>query len=251
MPVKNAVAKSWAITPSSDGLRWSAWPAGNKPGTNPAIGGFQQVGQLDGDGVSPISTPTFTTQADGSSLFIFTAADLSTISSVSHNKTGTVANLGSLAYSDWAPFGARCDWVQTFQGGTGTVASASNSINPQREKTLFAAEVRNGRTVADIDIVEVPLAEVVTSGSVVTTGPAVLFSCWWGAGDVSNPMDCILTSAAIADGWVQIADYTIDSLAHIQGALAYRVTTAPGTYACQWDHTPAQKAIMITLAVQA
>ena len=29
--VKNAVAKSWNILPSSDGKRWSAWPAGDKP----------------------------------------------------------------------------------------------------------------------------------------------------------------------------------------------------------------------------
>ena len=29
--IKNAVAKSWNILPSSDGKRWSAWPAGDKP----------------------------------------------------------------------------------------------------------------------------------------------------------------------------------------------------------------------------
>lgn len=31
MAVKNAIAKAWAITPSADGKRWSAWPAGDKP----------------------------------------------------------------------------------------------------------------------------------------------------------------------------------------------------------------------------
>lgn len=31
MAVKNAVAKTWSIAPSSDGKRWSAWPAGDKP----------------------------------------------------------------------------------------------------------------------------------------------------------------------------------------------------------------------------
>ena len=32
MPAKNAVAKAWNVTPSSDGKRWSAWPAGDKYG---------------------------------------------------------------------------------------------------------------------------------------------------------------------------------------------------------------------------
>lgn len=31
MTVKNVVGKTWAITPSADGKRWSAWPAGDKP----------------------------------------------------------------------------------------------------------------------------------------------------------------------------------------------------------------------------
>lgn len=33
MAVKNAVAKSWGIVESSDGLLWSAYPAGDKPGS--------------------------------------------------------------------------------------------------------------------------------------------------------------------------------------------------------------------------
>lgn len=35
MAVKNAVAKTWSITPSADGKRWSNWPAGDKPTFNP------------------------------------------------------------------------------------------------------------------------------------------------------------------------------------------------------------------------
>ena len=31
MAVKNVAAKVWSITPSSDGKRWSAWPAGDRP----------------------------------------------------------------------------------------------------------------------------------------------------------------------------------------------------------------------------
>jgi IPT/TIG domain len=38
VPVKNAVAKTWSILPSSDGKKWSAWPAGDKYGaTGPNI----------------------------------------------------------------------------------------------------------------------------------------------------------------------------------------------------------------------
>jgi len=31
MAVKNATTKVWALTPSFDGLKYSAWPAGDKP----------------------------------------------------------------------------------------------------------------------------------------------------------------------------------------------------------------------------
>jgi hypothetical protein len=37
MPVKNAVAKAWSITPSGDTRRWSLYPAGDRPGSNPII----------------------------------------------------------------------------------------------------------------------------------------------------------------------------------------------------------------------
>lgn len=52
MAVKNAVAKAWSITPSSDGKRWSAWPAGDKPGTPtwaPAVG---EWGAISGSSLS-------------------------------------------------------------------------------------------------------------------------------------------------------------------------------------------------------
>jgi len=35
--VKNAIAKTWTITPSGDGKRYSDYPAGDKPGFNPII----------------------------------------------------------------------------------------------------------------------------------------------------------------------------------------------------------------------
>jgi len=37
MATKNAVAKAWTILPSGDGLLWSAFPAGDKPGLAPFI----------------------------------------------------------------------------------------------------------------------------------------------------------------------------------------------------------------------
>lgn len=49
MAVKNAVAKTWYLAPGADGLRWSTYPAGNKPVsgnpptllTDPQISAFQ------------------------------------------------------------------------------------------------------------------------------------------------------------------------------------------------------------------
>jgi len=46
MPIKNAIAKLWNITPSSDGKRWSAYPAGDKPsgGSAPTWNDLSAIG---------------------------------------------------------------------------------------------------------------------------------------------------------------------------------------------------------------
>lgn len=254
MAAKNAVAKAWAVTPSSDGKRWSAYPAGDKPIVSPSLGAYTSNYDIDNNGANPLVSPAIATQADGSSLLIFTALDLSKFFSVTHNKTGSVAALGSLAYTAWAPYGARMDWVQNLQGGSGQTASLTvDGSIAAREKTIFVVEVKNGRTLVLATPQELPAsgAAVVTSTAVTVDAAAVVVCCAWGDANVSNPMDMGVHADSLAEGWVQIGDVTINNAAHIQGAVAARVVSVGGTYACKWNFTPAQRALFFTAAVKA
>lgn len=255
MPPKNAIARAWQIKPSADGKRWSTHPAGDKSaGTAPSLGVFNGGYQQQGLGSNPLTVVAGDTQASGSSLLIFSAAKLDDVTSVTHNKTGTLSNLGSLAYTVWGPYGARLDAVSALTGGAGQ--SASMSLIPGNstdEKTLFVMEVRNGQTITLATPVELPAsgASVVTGNSISTSGAAVLFCCVWGDGNISTPMNLTVHADSIADGWTQIGDISIDGIAHIQGALAARTVSGAGTYSCKWDFNPAQRALFFTGKVEA
>lgn len=256
MAVKNAAAKAWDVSPSSDAKRWSAWPAGDKPSAGqPTLGAHAGAYQTVGAGSNPVTTPSRDTQASGSSLLIFSAFYLTEFGSLTHNKSGTINNVGQQAYTAWGPYGGRLDWVQSLVGGSGQTVSYSNSaLYATDEKTLFMVEVKNGQTLITPSplVAELPAsaASVVTSNSVTTTGPAVVLCCAWGDANISNPMDMAVHADSIAEGWTQIEDITLNDTAHIQGSLAAREVSGAGTYSCKWNFTPAQRALFFIVAVQ-
>lgn len=228
------------------------------PPPAPSLGTYQSAYDLHTVGVNPKTTPTFTTQADGSSLYVFAACDLNEFgtSGVSHNKTGAVSHVGSLQYTLWAPYGARMFRVQSLQGGTGqTVSMTVGAGAATAEKTIMAVEVMHGRTLQDWNVQELPAsaASSVTGPTVTTTGAAVLLSAWFGDASVSNPLSAAVSAASQADGWTLLPgmEITIDSQAHIQAALAARVVSGAGSYSCEWNHVPNQRALMFAAAVQA
>lgn len=225
-------------------------------GTAPSLGVHSGAYQTVGAGSNPITTPSRDTQASGSTLLIFSAFYLTEFSSLTHNKTGSLSNVSSQAYTAWGPYGGRLDLVQTLTGGTGQTASLSLSAPyATDEKTIFMVEVKDGQTLVTTSplVEELPAsaASVVTSNDVTTTGAAVVLCCAWGDANVSNPMDMTVHADSSAEGWSLIEDITIPSEAHIQGAIAARTVTGAGTYSCKWNFTPAQRALFFTVAVQA
>lgn len=225
-------------------------------GVAPSLGVHSGTYQTVGAGSNPITTPSRDTQSSGSSLLVFSAFYLTEFSSLTHNKTGSLSNVSSQQYTAWGPYGGRLDWVQSLTGGTGQTASLSLSAPyATDEKTIFMVEVKDGQTLVTTSplVEELPgsAASVVTSNSVTTTGAAVVLCCAWGDANVSNPLDMAVHADSIADGWSQIEDITINSEAHIQGAIAARTVSSAGTYSCKWNFTPAQRALFFTVAVQA
>jgi hypothetical protein len=231
------------------------WGVSLATAVGPSLGVYNGGYQQQGLGSNPLTVVAGDTQSSGSSLLIFSAAKLDDVISVTHNKTGTLSNLGSLAYTVWGPYGARMDAVASLTGGTGQSASISLIPgNSTDEKTMFVMEVKNGQTITLDTPAELPAsgASVVTGNSITTTGAAVLFCCVWGDGNISTPMNLTVHADSLAEGWSQIGDISIDGIAHIQGALAVRTVSGAGTYGgTKWDFDPAQRALFFAGKVQA
>lgn len=243
------------VTAAASSLR--ARPAAPPPAVAPSLGAFNQAFDIQGAGSNPLTVAVGATQAAGSSLLIFSASKLDEVAAsnpLTHNKTGTVAFVSSLAYAAWAPYGARMDWVPDLAGGSGQTASLTMlSSQATGEKTIFAMEVKNGRTLSLVTPTELVSAATPTCADVTTTGPAVLFCCVWGDANISPTMDLLVHADALAAGWVQIGDVSIGSdTQHIQGALAARVVSGAGTHSgCEWALTPSQRLLVFTGSVQA
>jgi hypothetical protein len=123
-----------------------------------------------------------------------------------------------------------------------SVAQGLNGSSNNDEITMFLAEVLGGSVVQDFTWNEVTSAGPTTSGNVTTTGPALLVAFWWGE-------DTSLSSISVDASWTIIEQQLLAS-SNIQGAMAVRVVSAPGTYNATWTASPAQAAQMWVAAVQ-
>lgn len=104
------------------------------------------------------------------------------------------------------------------------------------EISLSVVEVRGATAIEDTSWVERAAASTITSGSVTTSGPAILVAWWWGSGGV-RPKDS-LHVAVPGDGFTIVPAATglasLSASGYIQVAVATRVVSTAGTYSVTW-----------------
>lgn len=235
------------------------WGPSAAAAVTPSLGVYGQNYHLQGAGTNPLIVAVGDTQASGSSLLIFYACKLDEVATaptapVSHNKGGAVSFVDSLAYAAWTPYGARMDFVQDLAGGAGQTTSLTMlSTQATGEKTGFAMEVKNGKTLSLITPTELVSAATSSCSDITTTGPAELYCCVWGDANISPTMALQLHADALAAGWSQIGEVALgNDVQHIQGALAVRKVFGSGTWSgAKWNLTPSQRIMVFTGSVQA
>lgn len=192
-----------------------------------------------------LSTRPMATRATGSTMLVGVGrGKFSEFSAqLTDNKgSGAYQQLGAAhPYTSWSTSGTALYACPSVNGGNGHVVSVGTSA--WQELTMVAVEVTNGGTVQDFTWNEVLAGHPLKSGSVTTTGPAVLVAFWWGDGSqgphtVTPNNGFVLTESVLLSGWV------------VQCAVAMRAVTEAGTYDVTWTESPDQGAQLWLVAVQ-
>jgi hypothetical protein len=223
------------------------------PATAPALGAHASAAVAVGDTNNPLTTGAITTQA-GLMLACVARGNILNFSGLSGATPQD--NKGNPAYTQVGsteayapPFDVSGTALYKLVGGSGgsgyqvSVAQGQQADLNKDEVDLFLIEILNGSVVQDFTWNEVTSAGPTTTGNVTTTGPALLVSFWFGESSS-------LTTSATPDSGFSLLEFQALSSSAIQGAMAAKQVSSPGTYNVTWTAAPTQGAQMWIVAVQ-
>ena len=237
-------------------VRQANAPASAQP-SDPAIGVHKGTwhGQSGNDGgltpSSPLQVLGLTTQASGSSIAAFLLAEVSKASAPSDNKGNSYGSPvhTSLGYGgDYPGYGLE-SYVKLSAAGGASHNFEFTKNAAGDEGTLIIAEVKNAATLQDQSVVFRPKPGAgvpYQSGTVTTTGPAILLTLWGGGGGT----DIASQQADVESGWTLIESLFRANISYIQAALAWKAVGA-GVHSVAWTPVANQSAIISLLAFQA
>lgn len=226
-------------------LSMSTSSAGDAPA--PALGAHVFLGQGEGLGVSPATTPAVDTQHDGSVFIAFNAGYASNDATPRDNFGNRWKPLGHAQnYADYGDrFTVRGYVALAGKGGPAHTVSVDKRGEPRGELSLPFVEVRNASRVAAVASSYASPALQVASDEVTVNGPATLLAFWWGDGGVKRMTVTPGDGFRRVDAFVELPDES-----GVQGAVAWRQVDAAGTYRIHWTAAPVQGAALWLIAIQ-
>ncbi|QBB71196.1 hypothetical protein ELE36_13005 [Pseudolysobacter antarcticus] len=202
--------------------------------TIPTLGAHSLLGQENQVGVSPAVTSPMTTQTSGSSFVVFSAGYISNSNAPTDNKANLWMLLGSpvVYHGNNNAFDVKAYLSLAGNGGNGHSVSIVKNGYAQGEITLPFIEIRNADILHDV-AQNYPSGAQLTSGSVTTTGPAILLAFWWGDGDG-------LTHTAVPNNGFSVIEsfLNLPPLSAVQCVVTYKQVKAAGTYNVTWTQSP-------------
>jgi hypothetical protein len=199
---------------------------------------FQNVARLDS---APLATEA------GSTIFAVVAMGTLANMQTPFDEQGNTyeALLPPHNYQNWSQSGQQLFAARNIRGGAGLIVHETMP-EPNDEVTLSVLEVRGGSRIADVSVTETPSVGPVTSGSVTTTGPALIAAWWWGDGAATQ------VTATTSSGFERV-----HSLSRAQGytgliqmELATMQVSSAGTYSITWTTDPDQGAVSYVVAIE-
>jgi hypothetical protein len=213
-----------------------------------ALGAHTLLGQEDGNSTSPALTTPINTATAGSYLLSFSAGYTSNNNAPTDNKGNVWTRLGNpavyLGYN--GVFDVKAFTVRNAVGGAGHQLSIVKNGTTSGELTLPFVEIRNASVLQDVVQNYAATGTTLTSGTVTTTGPAVLIAVWWGDGVG------LTHSATPNNGFTIIENFVnLPPGSAVQCVVAAKTVAAAGNYNVSWATSPAQGAPLWLFAFQA
>lgn len=217
------------------------------PSHKPALGAHVFLGQGEGLGVSPATTPAVDTQADGSVFIAFNAGYASNDATPRDSFGNRWKALGrAQTYADYGDrFTVQGYVALAGKGGPAHTVSIDKRGEPKGELSLPFVEVRNASRVAAVARSYARPALQVASDEVTVDGPATLLAFWWGDGGVKRMTVSPGDGFQSIDAFVELPDES-----GVQGAVAWRQVDNAGTYRIHWTAVPIQGAALWLIAIQ-
>ena len=220
-----------------------------RPGAVAAVnlGAHALLGQEDGHGKNPAISPPVDTAASGSSFVAFNAGAVVNARAPTDNMGNAWTLLGQpVVYHGYnGAYDVKAYTALAGRGGEGHSVSIVKDGAPASELTLLFVEILNAARLQDVAQTYADAGPLVTSGSVTTTGPAVLLAVWWGDG-------YFLSQTVVPDNGFTVIESFLDLPpdSAVQTVAAYRVVDAAGTYKVTWNQHPEQGAVLWLMAFQ-
>jgi hypothetical protein len=203
---------------------------------------------IEGSGTTP-STVTLTTAATGSTILVFSAAELASIGTPTDNKGNTLTLLQSETYPSFPSYGFRLHAQANAAGGSTHTVSLAKTSNTTGESTLIVLEI-GGPTIGGTAKVFRSAAgaggDLVSATLTLGAGSWRLFSLWSGDGSSgTNDQTCNPDT-----GWTTQEALFLGQTAYIQAAVATRnALVGAGSYTHTWRPVENQGGIVMIGAV--
>lgn len=246
----------------------AATPAGAAtPPPMPSLGAHTLLVQSEGLGVAPAVSASIDTRPDGSALLVLVAGDAGNLAAPTDSYGNHWQPVGDrVVYRGYhGRFAARAFVATRASGGPDHRVRFAKPGRAEGELTAPFVEIRHaGRLQAVAQNYPAPGlidrlgrawrrttgaaaggSATLTSGKVVTTGPATLVAVWWGDAYVYR-------MTAVPDHGFQVIDRLLELPPNsaVQCAVAVKQVDRAGTWDVSWTGAPAQGAILWLFAFQ-
>jgi hypothetical protein len=213
----------------------------------PVLGAHTLFSQENQEGTNPAVTNSIATQSSGSMFLAFSAGYASNSAGPIDNKGNVWQRFGQPVFYDHneaGVFDVTPYLVTAGKGGAGHTLSIAKDGYAEAEITIPFLEIIGANHVQDV-AQNYPSGDELRSGTVTTTGPAVLLAFWWGDGDG-------LTHSAVPNNGFTVIDSFLDlpPLSAVQCAVAYKQVDTAGSYDVTWTQSPDPGAILWLFAFE-
>lgn len=214
----------------------------------PVLGAHTLLTHSEGMGVTPAVSSPIDTQPTGSSFIVINSGYAKNANAPVDSYANRWKRVGdTVVYNGYGDsFNVTAYVALAGKGGAKHTVRIDKSGYPEGEISVPFIEIAHAGLLQDAVQNYPQPGLVLTSGSVTTTGPAVLVAVWWGDGAFKHMTTRPDNGFTLIESYLMLPDNS-----GVQCAVAYKQVQAAGSYNVRWIGSPIQGAILWLFAFQA